>query len=125
MFGSPLPQGVVIVSIINALLSMWLLTSGFKNYVKFQHVMWWGTLLCFATVFIVLFTTPASEFVTRLNAFAVASGGAPNFYETAVAAVKGAGINLNPPFSLIGYPARCAHRLDFPAVGNLLIPAER
>jgi amino acid transporter len=94
-------NGIVIVSILNAALSAWLLVSGFKNYVKFQHVMWWGTLLCFATVFIVLFTTPASQFVSRLNAFAVASGGAPNFYETAVAAVQGAGIDLHPPFSLL------------------------
>jgi amino acid transporter len=93
--------GIVIVSILNAALSMWLLVSGFKNYVKFQHVMWWGTLLCFLTVFIVLFTTPASEFVSRLNAFAVASGGAPNFYQNAVAAVTAAGIDLNPPFSLM------------------------
>lgn len=93
--------GIVIVSIINAALSMWLLISGFKNYVRFQHVMWWGTLLCFLTVFIVLFTTPASEFVSRLNAFAVASGGAPNFYENAVAAVTAAGIDLSPPFSLM------------------------
>src|SRR5512141_712929 len=80
--------GIIIVSILNALVSMVLLTSGFKNYVRFQHVIFWGTLLCFATVFIVLFATPASEFVTRLNAFAVASGGAPNWYETAVAAVQ-------------------------------------
>ena len=95
------PTGIVIVSILNALLSLLLLVSGFKNYVRFQHVMWWGTLLCFATVFLVLFTTPASEFVARLNAFAVASGGTSNFYETAVAAVQGAGIDLNPPFSLM------------------------
>jgi len=93
--------GIVVVSIINALLSLWLLVSGFKNYVRFQHVMWWGTLLCFATVFVVFFTTPASEFVSRLNAFAIASGGAPNFYETAVAAVQNAGIDLHPPFSLM------------------------
>jgi amino acid transporter len=94
-------NGIVIVSILNAFISLILLTSGFKNYVRFQHVMWWGTLLCFATVFIVLFTTPASEFVSRLNAFAVASGGVENFYQTAVDAVKAAGIDLNPPFSLI------------------------
>src|SRR5512135_1123542 len=95
------PTGIIIVSIVNAALSAVLLTSGFKNYVRFQHVIFWGTILCFATVFIVLFTTPASEFVSRLNAFAVASGGAPNWYESAVAAVKGAGIDLNPPFSLL------------------------
>ena len=94
-------NGIIIVSILNAALSMWLLVSGFKNYVRFQHVMWWGTLLAFATVFVVLFTTPATEFASRLNAFAVASGGSDNFYQTAVDAVKAAGIDLNPPFSLL------------------------
>jgi APA family basic amino acid/polyamine antiporter len=95
------PTGIVIVSILNAALSLWLLVSGFKNYVRFQHVMFIGTLLCFATVFIVLFATPASQFVDRLNNFAIASGGAPNWYQTATSAVQGAGIDLNPPFSLL------------------------
>jgi len=93
--------GIIVVSILNALISLVLLVSGFKNYVRFQHVMWWGTLLCFVTVFIVLFTTPASEFISRLNAFAVASGGAPNFYQTALAATTKAGIDVHPPFSLL------------------------
>ncbi len=93
-------NGIIITSIANALLSLVLLVSGFKNYVRFQHVMWWGTLLAFGTVFFILFTTPPSVFVERLNAFAVASGGAPNFYETAVSAVTTAGIDLKPPFSL-------------------------
>jgi basic amino acid/polyamine antiporter, APA family len=93
--------GIVVVSILNAFVALVLLVSGFKNYVKFQHVIFWGTILCFATVFIVLFTTPASQFVERLNAFAVASGGAPNFYETAVVAVQNAGIDLHPPYSLM------------------------
>ncbi len=93
--------GIVIVSILNALLSLVLLVSGFKNYVRFQHVIFWGTILCFVTIFVVLFTTPASEFVSRMNAFALASGGAPNWYENAVAAVQKAGIDLHPPFSLL------------------------
>jgi basic amino acid/polyamine antiporter, APA family len=93
--------GIVVTSIANALVSMLILTSGFKNYVRLQYVMWYGTLLAFAVMFVVLFLTPASEFVTRLNAFAVASGGAPNFYQAAVAAAKAAGINLNPPVSLL------------------------
>ena len=95
------PTGIIIVSILNALISLTLLVSGFKNYVRFQHVIFWSTLLCFATVFVVLFTTPAAQFVERLNAFAIASGGAPNWYETAKSAVEAAGINLNPPFSLL------------------------
>ncbi len=95
------PLGIIIVSLVNAAVSAVLLVSGFKNYVRFQHVIFWGTILCFVTVFIVLFTTPASEFVTRLDAFALKSGAAPNWYETAKTAVQGAGINLNPPFSLL------------------------
>lgn len=95
------PTGIVVTSIANALLSMVLLVSGFKNYVRFQHVMWWGTLLAFAVVFIVLFTTSPSVFVERLNAFAVASGGTSNFYQTAKDAVTAAGIDLAPPFSLL------------------------
>jgi amino acid transporter len=95
------PAGVIIVSILNALIALVLLVSGFKNYVRFQHVIFWGTILCFATMFIVLFVTPASEFVARMNAFAVATGGAPNWYDTAVAAVTKAGIDLHPPFSLV------------------------
>jgi amino acid transporter len=94
-------NGIITISILNALISLILLVSGFKNYVKFQHVMWWGTLLAFAVMFVVLFATPPAVFVDRLNAFAVASGGAPNFYQTAVDAVTAAGIELNPPFSLM------------------------
>ncbi len=93
--------GIIIVSILNALISLVLLVSGFKNYVRFQHVIFWGTILCFATVFVVLFTTPASEFISRLDKFALASGGAANWYETAVGAVQKAGIDLHPPFSLL------------------------
>ncbi|MCX6026642.1 MAG: APC family permease [Chloroflexi bacterium] len=93
--------GIIIVSILNAFLSMLLLVSGFKNYVKVQYVMFYAILVAFGTMLVVLFTTPHAEFVTRLNAFAIASGGVPNFYQTAVEATKAAGINLHPPFSLL------------------------
>jgi len=68
-------NGIIITSIANAFLAMVLLVSGFKNYVKVQYVMFYGILVAFGTTLIVLFTTPPSEFVSRLNAFAVASGG--------------------------------------------------
>ncbi|MGH2592616.1 MAG: amino acid permease [Anaerolineae bacterium] len=95
------PTGIVITSIVNALLSLVLLVSGFKNYVNFQRIMWVGTLLAFALMFIILFTTPPEVFVDRVNTFAVASGGSPNFYQTAKDAAVAAGVNLNPPFSLL------------------------
>ncbi len=93
--------GIVVVSILNALVAMIILVSGFRNYVRLQYVMWYGTLLAFAVMFLVLFLTPPAEFVDRLNAFSIASGGEANFYQTALAAVKAAGIDTNPPFSLI------------------------
>jgi amino acid transporter len=93
--------GVVITSIANALVGMLLLVSGFKNYVKVQYWMFYATILAFATMLVVLFTTSPAVFVERLNAFAVASGGAPNFYQTALDATRAAGINLTPRFSLL------------------------
>jgi amino acid transporter len=93
--------GIIITSLLNGFLAMLLLTSGFKNYVKFQYVMWYGTLLAFATMLVVLFTASPATFAERLDAFALASGGSANFYQTAVDAAKGAGVDLNPPFSLL------------------------
>jgi amino acid transporter len=60
-----------------------------------------GTLLAFFTMLFVLFAGNPSSAPDKLNAFAVAVGGAPNFYQNAVAATKAAGVNLNPPFSIL------------------------
>jgi basic amino acid/polyamine antiporter, APA family len=95
------PWAIIIVSILNALLAMLLLVSGFKNYVKFQYVMWYATLLSFGLMLYLFFTATPETFAQKLDAFVVASGGAPNFYEAAIAAAKGANIDLNPPFSLL------------------------
>lgn len=94
-------NGIIITSVLNALLALIILTTGFKNYVKFQWVMWYAVLLAFATMFVVLFVVPPAQFVERMNAFAVASGGVENFVETAFAAVTAAGIDVKPPFSLV------------------------
>jgi len=95
------PWGIIIVSILNALLAMVLLVSGFKNYVKFQYVMWYATLLSFALMLYLLLTASPESFAQKLDAFVVASGGAPNFYQAGIDAAKAANIDLNPPFSLL------------------------
>jgi len=95
------PWAIIIVSVLNAFLAMLLLVSGFKNYVKFQYVMWYATLLSFGLMLYLFFTATPEVFAQKLDAFVVASGGAPNFYETALAAAKAANIDLNPPFSLL------------------------
>ena len=95
------PWGIIIVSILNALLAMLLLVSGFKNYVKFQYVMWYATLLSFGLMLYLFFTATPESFAQKLDAFVVASGGEASFYETAISAAKAANIDLNPPFSLL------------------------
>jgi basic amino acid/polyamine antiporter, APA family len=93
--------GTIIVSILNAAAAMWLLISGFKNYVKFQYIMFYGILLAFATMLVVLFTTTPAVFAQRIDNFALVISGTPNFYQTAVEATRAAGVNLNPPFNLL------------------------
>jgi APA family basic amino acid/polyamine antiporter len=95
------PWGIIIVSVLNALLAMLLLVSGFKNYVRFQYVMWYATLLAFGLMLYLFFSATPETFAQKLDAFVVASGGAPSFYETAISAAKAANIDLNPPFSLL------------------------
>jgi amino acid transporter len=92
-------DGIIITSIVNAGLSVLLLVSGFKNYVKVQYLMWYATLLAFVLMLYVLLSTDPQSFAAKINAFVVASGGADGFYQTGIAAAKKASIDLNPPFS--------------------------
>lgn len=93
--------GVIITSILNAFVAMMILISGFKNYVRFQSVMIVGTLLAFITMLVVLFTANPTASATRLDAFALAISGVENFVQTAKDATVAAGVDLNPPFSMI------------------------
>ena len=94
-------QGVVITSIANALVAMLILTSGFKNYVRLQRVMWVAILVSFATMLFVLFTTATADVPGRLDAFSAAIGGSSSFYADSIAAAQAGGVELNPAFSLI------------------------
>jgi amino acid transporter len=94
-------DGIVITSIINALLSMVLLVSGFKNYVRFQWVIFYATLLAFGSVLVILFTASPATAIPAVDKFAAAITGNAGFYETAKASAIAAKINLNPAFSLM------------------------
>jgi amino acid transporter len=94
-------QGVIIVSIINAALALLILARGFKNYVSLQRVMWVGTLLAFGTMLAVLLFTSTSQVPGELDSFSASIGGSSAWYAEATAATIAAGIELNPPFSLL------------------------
>lgn len=93
------PAGLFIISVLNGLIGATLLVRGFKNYVRFQHVLWWGTLLGFAATLMVLFTSSVATFADKLNQFAAAVGESTTFYQDALAAAQGAGVNTAPGFS--------------------------
>jgi APA family basic amino acid/polyamine antiporter len=94
--------GIITISILNAALSLILLASGFRNYVRLQYVMWIAILVSFATMLILFFTTNSEAFRGSLNGFAGAVDGVQNFFATARAAAADAGVNFNPPFWLFG-----------------------
>jgi amino acid transporter len=93
--------GIIVTSIVNALVSLLLLVSGFKNYVRFQWIIFYATLAAFATMLIVLFTGDPSTAIPAIDKFAVAIGSTPNFYQTAKAATEAAGLVVNPPFDFL------------------------
>jgi amino acid transporter len=93
--------GIIITSILNGFVAMMILISGFKNYVRFQNVMIGGTILAFITMLVVLFLgTPATS-MAKIDSFAQAVSGVSNFVQTAKDASIAAGVDLNPPFSLL------------------------
>ncbi len=94
-------QGILVTSVGNALLAMLILTSGFKNYVRLQRVMWIAILLAFGTMLVVLGTAVTADVPARLDAFSAAIGGSATFTADAFAAAEAGGVELNPAFSLL------------------------
>ncbi|HBG74154.1 MAG: hypothetical protein A2X25_04080 [Chloroflexi bacterium GWB2_49_20] len=93
--------GIIVTSILNAFIAMLILISGFKNYVRFQAVMIVFTLLAFLSMLIVLFLGNPATSMGKIDNFALALSGAKDFVQTAITATKAAGVDLNPPFSLL------------------------
>jgi amino acid transporter len=93
--------GIVIVSILNALVALIILATGFKNYVRLQAVMIVATLLAFVTMLVVLFLGSPATSMGRLDDFALAVGGVSNFVQTAIDASIAAGVDLTPPPNLL------------------------
>ncbi|HLF73829.1 MAG TPA: APC family permease [Anaerolineales bacterium] len=93
--------GIIVTSILNALVAMLILISGFKNYVRFQVWMIVGTLVAFVTMLVVLFLGNPASSMDKIDSFATAVGGVENFVQTAIDASTAAAVDLNPPFSLL------------------------
>jgi APA family basic amino acid/polyamine antiporter len=95
-------NGIIIISVANAALSLVLLVSGFRNYVRFQYVMWYAILASFAVMLLIFFTTNPASSHGALDAFSGTIDGTKSFFATARQAAVDAGVNFNPPFWLFG-----------------------
>jgi amino acid transporter len=95
-------NGIIIISIANALIALVLLVTGFRNYVRFQYVMWYAILLSFGVVLLMFLTTNPTSAQASLNTFAANVDGVSNFYGTAVAGARDLGVSFAPPFWLWG-----------------------
>ena len=91
-------EGIVITSIVNALLALLILVSGFRNYIRLQRVMWIAILLSFGTMLLVLVDhARAADVPGKLDAFSAAIGGSATFTADATAAASAAGVDSTPP----------------------------
>jgi basic amino acid/polyamine antiporter, APA family len=95
-------NGIIIISILNALVALVLLVSGFRNYVRFQYVMWYAVLISFGVVLLLFLVTNPTTAHAKLSTFAGSVDGVKNFFTTARAAAADAGVNFHPPFWLFG-----------------------
>lgn len=95
-------HGIIVISIVNAFVSLVLLVSGFRNYVRLQYVMFASVLIAFAIMLVLFFVNGPASFQSHLDGFAAASTGAKGFFTQAVAAAKQAGLQIHAPFNLFG-----------------------
>lgn len=95
-------NGIIIISVVNAAVALVLLVTGFRNYVRFQFVMWYAILISFGLVLILFLATDPTTAQTKLDAFAGSVDGVSGFFATARAAAAAGGVDFNPPFWLFG-----------------------
>ncbi|MDH4112817.1 MAG: amino acid permease [Actinomycetota bacterium] len=95
-------NGIIIISVVNAGVALVLLVSGFRNYVRFQFVMWYAILISFGLVLLLFLTTNPTAAQVKLDGFASSVDGISGFFATARGAAEAAGVNFNPPFWLFG-----------------------
>jgi amino acid transporter len=95
-------NGIIIISVANAAIALVLLVTGFRNYVRFQYVMWYAILLSFAIVLLLFLTNDPASSRASLDSFAGQINGVDGFFAAARQGAIDAGVNLSPPFWLWG-----------------------
>ncbi|MCI0688691.1 MAG: hypothetical protein L0Y54_15865, partial [Sporichthyaceae bacterium] len=95
-------SGIITISVANAALSLVLLVTGFRNYVRVQYVMWYSVLAAFVTMLALFLTTGPDAAHARLDSLAAAVDGVQGFFAQAKTAAAAAGVDFTPSFALFG-----------------------
>ena len=90
------------ISIANALIALVLLVTGFRNYVRFQYVMWYAILFSFGIVLLLFLTNDPASATGKLDAFAARRRRRAGVLRDGRTAAADAGVNFTPPFWLFG-----------------------
>ena len=113
------PWAIIIVSILNALLAMLLLVSGFKNYVKFQYVMWYATLLSFGLMLYLFFTATPESLRAEARRFRPRLGRSAKLLRDGDQCGEGGQYRSQSAVQSVGHALGRADRLDLSAMGDL------
>jgi basic amino acid/polyamine antiporter, APA family len=93
-------SGIVTVTIIGMALMAALLTSGFKNYVRLQYLMFIGTGVIVVIMLAQFLRTSPDQFAVAINHFNGIVDSNPHYYTWLQHDVASAGFNINPKFAL-------------------------
>ena len=93
-------SGIVTVTIIGMALMATLLTSGFKNYVRLQYLMFIGTGVIVVIMLAQFLRTSPDQFAVAINHFNGIVDKNPHYYTWLQKDVTGAGFNISHKFAL-------------------------
>jgi len=93
-------SGIVTVSIIGMALMATLLTSGFKNYVRLQYLMFIGTGVIVVIMLAQFLRTSPEHFAVAINHFNGIVDKNPHYYSWLQHDVSSTGFNISPKFAL-------------------------
>ncbi len=95
-------RGIFTISVIQAVVAMVLLVSGFRNYVRLQRFLMTATLLSFGIIIVLFLLTSTGEFARKIDEYAAAVQGSRGFYDYLLNDVSEGGFKLAVGFSFLG-----------------------
>lgn len=88
-------RGIIVISLVAFAITLWILITGIRTYLKLQWVLWGFILLSLGIIWVLLLKSSHQDFVNHYNHFVAASGGGTNAYAKAIAPAAAGGVSLH------------------------------